>query len=78
MGHRAQQDRGDIVRGAWGAQGKTHIQGVAEEVQKHLEVAAQNLDPHQGVLDQEVLGGKHLDDMDSNMAADLLEKNQFT
>lgn len=68
---RVQQGQGDIVRGAWGVLGKTHTQGVVGEVQRHLGVEDQNLDPHQGALDQVVLVGKYPDGTDSNRLADL-------
>lgn len=72
VGHRDQQGQGDIVMGVeWGALGKIHIQGVEGEVQRHLGVEDQNLDPHQGALDQVVLGGKPLDDRDSDKKVDL-------
>lgn len=71
VGHRVQQGRGDIVRGAWGVLGKTHTQGVVGEVQRPPVVEDQNLDPRQGALDQVVLGGNHPDGMDSNRLADL-------
>ena len=67
---RAQLGQGDIARGAWGVLGKTHIQGVVGEAQRHPGVEDQNLDPHQGALDQTVLVGKY-PDTDLNRLADL-------